>query len=143
MHCSNAYTYRILSSHYESVTYMNEEYIMNKADKKLRDALLPLYEADMKAFNEEMKALDEEMKDLPPHKFSMKFEAKMAVMLGEFKTEFQFVRENSGMNQTEFAKYFNIPLRTVQHWEAGSRKPPEYVLDLIRYKLENEKKVEE
>lgn len=57
--------------------------------------------------------------------------------------EFQLIREASGMNQSQFAKHFNIPLRTVQHWEAGTRKPPEYVLDLIRYRLENEKKVEE
>jgi DNA-binding transcriptional regulator YiaG len=43
------------------------------------------------------------------------------------------------MSRTEFAKYFNIPYRTVQSWELGDRKCPEYLLNLMRYKLEVEK----
>lgn len=49
------------------------------------------------------------------------------------------LREKSGMNQTAFAKYFNIPRRTVQNWELGLRECPEYLLELMKYKLENEK----
>lgn len=48
--------------------------------------------------------------------------------------------KGSGMNLKEFSEYFNIPYRTVQDWNAGRRTPPEYLLELISYKLENEKK---
>ena len=48
--------------------------------------------------------------------------------------------KGSGMNLKEFSEYFNIPYRTVQDWNAGRRTPPEYLLELINYKLENEKK---
>ncbi len=53
--------------------------------------------------------------------------------------EFKKIREESGMNVSQFSRYFNIPLRTVQGWEYGERKCPEYLLQLIQYKLENEK----
>lgn len=33
-----------------------------------------------------------------------------------------------GMTQTGFAQYFNIPLRTVQHWCLGERSCPPYVI---------------
>lgn len=49
--------------------------------------------------------------------------------------KFKELREASGMRQSDFARYFNIPLRTIQHWEAGTRKCPEYLLDLMKYKL--------
>ena len=48
--------------------------------------------------------------------------------------------KDSGMNLKAFSEYFNIPYRTVQDWNAGRRTPPEYLLELISYKLENEKK---
>lgn len=53
---------------------------------------------------------------------------------------FKEIRETSGMNKTEFGKYFNIPYRTIQNWELGLRECPEYLLDLIQYKLNNEQK---
>lgn len=52
---------------------------------------------------------------------------------------FKELREKSGMNLTEFSKYFNIPYRTVQNWELGTRKCPDYLLDLMAYKLEKER----
>ena len=51
------------------------------------------------------------------------------------------LRESTGMNRKEFCDYFGIPYRTVQDWFAGRRQMPEYVLRLIIYKLEMEKKV--
>lgn len=51
---------------------------------------------------------------------------------------FKELRENSGMTRPEFAKHFEIPYRTIQDWELGNRKCPEYVLKLIEYKLKNE-----
>ena len=49
------------------------------------------------------------------------------------------LRQQTGLSQSAFAKYFEIPLRTVQDWEQGKRKPPEYLVKLMIYKLEKEK----
>lgn len=43
------------------------------------------------------------------------------------------VRELLGMNRTEFSRYMDIPLRTLEEWEAGRRQMPDYVLRLITY----------
>lgn len=48
------------------------------------------------------------------------------------------LRESTGMNRRQFAEYFEIPYRTVQDWELGSREMPEYLLRLIAYKLRME-----
>lgn len=50
------------------------------------------------------------------------------------------LRYSTGMNRREFAEYFDIPYRTVQEWELGNRKMPEYLLRLMEYKvrIENE-----
>lgn len=53
--------------------------------------------------------------------------------------DFKELRKASGMNLTEFAKFFNIPYRTVQNWDAGTRKCPDYVIELMAYKLEKER----
>ena len=45
------------------------------------------------------------------------------------------LRDKIGMNRTEFAKYLNIPYRTIEDWEKGHRKMPDYVLRLIEYKV--------
>ena len=42
------------------------------------------------------------------------------------------------MTQIAFSEYLGIPRRTVQDWEAGKRQPPEYIVELIEYKLERE-----
>ncbi len=55
---------------------------------------------------------------------------------------FKELREKSGMNKTDFSKYFGIPYRTVQNWELGLRECPEYLLDLMLYKLEKERIIE-
>jgi len=51
------------------------------------------------------------------------------------------LRSSTGMNRREFAEYFEIPYRTIQEWELGNRKMPEYLLRLMAYKIqiENEK----
>jgi len=48
---------------------------------------------------------------------------------------FKELREASGLNLTRFAKFFNIPYRTAQHWDAGDRACPQYLLELMHYKL--------
>ena len=51
---------------------------------------------------------------------------------------FKELRERSGMGRKQFCEHFGIPYRTVQDWELEKRKCPDYLLDLIRYKLEKE-----
>lgn len=48
------------------------------------------------------------------------------------------LRTRSGMNRKDFAEFFSIPYRTLQNWELGTRDCPQYLLDLIEYKLKNE-----
>lgn len=52
---------------------------------------------------------------------------------------FKELRKESGMKQKEFSEYFGIPLRTIENWERGENKCPQYLLDLMEYKLNNEK----
>jgi DNA-binding transcriptional regulator YiaG len=49
------------------------------------------------------------------------------------------LREKYGMDRPKFAKYFNLPYRTLQNWELDIRKCPDYLLELMEYKLNNEK----
>lgn len=41
------------------------------------------------------------------------------------------LRASTGMSQSKFATHFEIPLRTLQKWETGERKPPDYVVSMI------------
>lgn len=49
------------------------------------------------------------------------------------------MRTQTGMTQKAFGEYFNIPVRTLQDWEAKKRTPPVYVAELIKYKIEKER----
>ena len=44
--------------------------------------------------------------------------------------------EDYGISQTELHRRFDIPLRTVQDWYAGRRKPPAYVVNMLTALLE-------
>lgn len=57
---------------------------------------------------------------------------------GEETTQAEAVRalrKITGLNRTEFAKAQGIPLRTLEEWESGRRKMPDYVLRLLSYKI--------
>lgn len=51
---------------------------------------------------------------------------------------FSQLRKLSGMTQKDFAMYFGIPKRTIENWDGNINKCPEYLLDLMFYKLEKE-----
>ena len=53
------------------------------------------------------------------------------------------LRRESGMSRKEFCEYFGIPYRTVQDWELGNRKIPEYLLRLMIYKVKMEEKLKD
>ena len=48
------------------------------------------------------------------------------------------MRLKLGDTQTEFAKRYHIPFRTIQNWEAGVRKPPEYVINLLESQVKED-----
>lgn len=41
------------------------------------------------------------------------------------------IRSLTGLSQQKFGDKYNIPLRTIQHWEAGTRSCPVYVRELL------------
>lgn len=50
-------------------------------------------------------------------------------------SELKKLRDKTGLSRKSFAESLGIPLRTVEDWEAGCRKMPEYLLRLISYKV--------
>lgn len=50
------------------------------------------------------------------------------------------LRESTGLSQSKFAEKFHIPIGTLQHWEQGVRKPPEYVEYMLNIILRMEDK---
>ena len=50
----------------------------------------------------------------------------------------RYLRMLTGMKREDFAEYLHIPLGTVRDWEQGKRKMPEYLYELIEYKVTRE-----
>ena len=50
------------------------------------------------------------------------------------------LRTASGLSQAKFAKLLEIPTRTVEDWEGKRHKPPDYVVKLIEFYLDNQPK---
>lgn len=48
------------------------------------------------------------------------------------------MRTRLGDTQREFAARYNIPFRTVQNWETGTRKPPKYITALLESRIKND-----
>ncbi|MDD7023459.1 MAG: helix-turn-helix domain-containing protein [Oscillospiraceae bacterium] len=49
------------------------------------------------------------------------------------------LREQTGMTRKDFSIHIGISLRTIEDWEAGRRRPPEYIPRLIEFQLKYEK----
>ena len=45
------------------------------------------------------------------------------------------IRKAAGMTQSEMAEKLHIPKRTIENWDGGQRKPPDYIVELIQYRL--------
>ena len=52
--------------------------------------------------------------------------------------EFKELRKLSGMTQAQFSEYFEIPKRTIEEWDRGTRKCNDYLVKLMEYKLRKE-----
>lgn len=48
------------------------------------------------------------------------------------------LKKSTGMTLKEISDYFGVPLRTVENWSSGVNKCPDYLIELMRYKLERE-----
>lgn len=42
------------------------------------------------------------------------------------------IRAQCGMTQAQLSERLGIPKRTIEDWERGARKPPEYIINLIK-----------
>lgn len=52
-------------------------------------------------------------------------------MKGKIYMTIKEIREKAGLSQSKFAEKYHIPIGTLQHWEQGVRKPPEYVVYML------------
>ena len=52
------------------------------------------------------------------------------------------IRKLTGLTQVKFSERYGIPRRTLEHWERDLNKPPEYVLDLLEFKVRYDEKEE-
>lgn len=53
--------------------------------------------------------------------------------------EIKELRQSTGLSQSQFANEFHIPKGTLAHWEQGIRKPPEYVIYMLKKIIELKK----
>lgn len=44
---------------------------------------------------------------------------------------FKEILSLTNLNKPEFSRRYDIPIRTLENWAAGVRKPPAYVLTLL------------
>lgn len=48
------------------------------------------------------------------------------------------IRDSTGLSQSKFCEALHIPLRSLQKWETGERSCPEYVVELIAYRVQHD-----
>lgn len=53
---------------------------------------------------------------------------------------FKRILKKSGMNIEEFSEYFKIPYETVCSWNDGTQPCPEYLMELMNYKIITEER---
>ena len=60
---------------------------------------------------------------------------------GDIAESIMALRKCAGLSQSDFAEQYNIPVATIRDWEQGRRKCPEYMIELLEYKIKNEKEI--
>ena len=48
------------------------------------------------------------------------------------------LRRLTGLNRRSFCERYRIPYQTVTEWELGRREMPDYVLELLEYRVKTE-----
>lgn len=56
--------------------------------------------------------------------------------------EIKELRKLTKLTQKQFSEKYDIPLPTIRHWEQGQRECPEYVLDLLEFKVREDLKAD-
>lgn len=51
------------------------------------------------------------------------------------------LRKQTGLSQTAFGNKYGIPMRTIQDWESGKHKAPNYVIEMLNKLVQSEKLV--
>lgn len=49
----------------------------------------------------------------------------------ENMTDSERIRKMLGVSRAEFSRRYDIPIRTLEEWDAGRRVPPKYVVNLL------------
>lgn len=49
------------------------------------------------------------------------------------------IRKILGISRAAFSRKYNIPIRTLEDWDAGKKNPPEYVMDLLERVVNEDK----
>lgn len=52
----------------------------------------------------------------------------------------QKLRTLTGLSQVKFCEKYHIPLNTFVKWERDKREPPDYLVELLEFKVEKAKK---
>lgn len=52
------------------------------------------------------------------------------------------IRELTGLSQVKFCEKYHIPLNTFARWEQGKREPPNYLVELLEFKVREDLKNE-
>lgn len=48
------------------------------------------------------------------------------------------IRKLTNLTQPQFCSKYRIPLPTLRKWEQGKREPPEYVIELLEFKVKED-----
>lgn len=49
------------------------------------------------------------------------------------------IRKILGVSRAEFSRRYGIPIRTLENWDAGVRKPPDWLLKLLERVVREDK----
>lgn len=52
------------------------------------------------------------------------------------------IRQQTGLNKNDFAEKYGIPISTYEKWERGENCPPDYVVNLLKFKVEYNLRIE-
>lgn len=50
------------------------------------------------------------------------------------------IRALTGLSQVKFCEKYHIPLNTFTRWEQGKREPPDYLVELLEFKVREDLK---
>lgn len=50
------------------------------------------------------------------------------------------IRTLTGLSQAKFCEKYHIPLNTFARWEQGKREPPDYLVELLEFKVREDLK---